>query len=81
MEVLENNILIMKNFLWLLGFLQTVSLLWWVYLMLITKPTFNNGKNRLSKNWNEGGFVTLLFISILSVSISLVVTLIVKVLC
>ena len=69
----------MKNFLGILGFIQISSLLWWAYLLVTTKPKFNNGKNRLVKNWNEGGRKMLLPISIGSIFISLVVTLIVKI--
>ena len=62
----------MKTFLSIYGVLQTVTILWWFYTMLITKPKFNNGINRFVKNWNEGGVFTLIVFSIYSLLLSLI---------
>ena len=61
----------MKTFLGIYGFIQVITILWWFYTMLITKPKFNNGSNRFSKNWNEGGKFTIISFSIISLLLSL----------
>ena len=61
----------MKTFLGIYGFLQTVTFLWWIYTMFITKPKYNNGLNRFIKNWNEGGKYTLISFSFISLLLSL----------
>lgn len=61
----------MKTFLGIYGFMQTVTILWWIYTMIITKPKFNNGRNRFFKNWNEGGKFTIISFSFISLLFSL----------
>ena len=71
LAVVFSNIIIMKTFLAIYGFTQTVTILWWFYTMITTKPKYNNGSNRLSKNWNEGGKFTIISFSFISLLISL----------
>lgn len=61
----------MKTFLGIYGFLQTATILWWIYTMLITKPKYKNGSNRFLKNWNEGGKLTIISFSFISLLLSL----------
>jgi hypothetical protein len=58
-------------------FLQLISIAWWIYYLLITKPKFNNGSNRFMKNYNEGGFFILLATIVWSIVLSVVASLVV----
>jgi hypothetical protein len=66
----------MKTFLGIYGFLQIITILWWFYTMIITKPKYNNGSNRIAKNWNEGGKFTIISFSFISLMLSLATLLI-----
>ncbi|QRE03475.1 hypothetical protein [Flavobacterium psychrophilum] len=61
----------MKTFLGIYGFIQIITILWWFYTMIITKPKYNNGSNRFLKNWNEGGRFTIILFSFISLLLSL----------
>jgi len=61
----------MKTFLGIYGFIQILTILYWIYTMITTKPKFNNGHNRISKNWNEGGKFTLFLFSFTALLLSL----------
>jgi len=67
----------MKTFFTIYAFLQLISVLWWFYTLLITKPKFNNGSNRFMKNYNQGGKFVLLATIIWSAILSFFATLIV----
>lgn len=61
----------MKTFGFTFLFIYGLFLIWWLFLILFTKPTFNNGGNRIAKNWNEGGNIVLLVGTILSLVLSI----------
>ena len=67
----------MKTFLGIYGFLQVVTILWWIYIMFTTKPKHNRGSNRFIKNWNEGGQYTLYGYSFVSFLLAFMVLLVV----
>lgn len=60
----------MKTFLGIYGFIEVIMLLWWIYTMLTTKPTFNNGRNRFMKNWNEGGKFVIIQLSLIAIPLA-----------
>jgi len=50
----------MTNFLIILGVTQSLLLIHWLYVMISSEAVYKNGRNRLEKNWNEGGNILLL---------------------
>lgn len=69
----------MKTFLAIYGFLQITTIFWWIYIMLLSKPKYLNGRNRFMRNWNEGGKLTLITYSFLGLLLSLAVLIIIAV--
>jgi hypothetical protein len=40
--------------------------IYWVYIMLTSKPKFNHGKSKFIRNWNEGGKILLISYMLIS---------------
>lgn len=64
----------METFLKIYGLTQSLFIIYWLYVMVKTKPTFNNGRNRIAKNWNEGGKMLLFGGTVLFFVVSLLIT-------
>lgn len=51
-----------------------LGLIFWLYMILFTEPKFgNNGRNRIEKNWNEGGGILLGYLVVVAFFISIAV--------
>lgn len=61
----------MKTFLKIYLALQFISILWWLYVMICTKPKFNRGANRIHSNWKEGGFLILIYAIVVALVVAI----------